>query len=265
MTKDRCQTTDPEVQEELSKRIVCLYDMIRCAESSRCLVDWIGTPENIKKTSWSGYGELFGHIQYVAYCDFILNTVNLFERDKRSSSFRSLFNFICASKSKIKVTGFTRASIEDEHDENQLCDFIHELKKKLPVWPHKGFEPEAESLDHALDWMKIKRDELIAHREFQNMIAPRASIDMVGDGCGLLPLAIEMYDKIYRIAAPDCWDHFLTSKNNGDGKLESIRHISTQFGKVVTGDFAKDREFWSRPVSEIAQDITSEGERPHDS
>ena len=101
MTEDRCQQTDPQVQEELRKRIACLYDMIRCAESSRCLVDWIGTPENIKKTSWGGYGELFGHIQHVAYSDFILSTVSLFDRDGNSSSFRALFDFICSNKSKI--------------------------------------------------------------------------------------------------------------------------------------------------------------------
>lgn len=265
MSEDRGQTTDPDVQEELSKRIVCLYDMIRSAESSRYLVDWIGTPENLKKINWGGYGQMFGHIQYIAYCDFVLNTVHLFERDKRSSSFRSLFNFICSNRSKIRVTGFTRSSAEEEHDENQLCDIIHGLKKKLPVWPHKGFSPEPESLDHALDWIKIKRDELIAHREFKDMVAPRASIDMVGDGCGLLPLAIELYDQVYRIAAPDYWDHFQTSKINGDGKLESIRHISKQFEKVVSGDFAKDKTFWSRPVAEIAKEITSDGERPPDS
>ncbi len=259
------ETTDGEVQEELSKRIVCLYDMVRCAESSRCLVEWIGTPENIKNTNWSGYGELFGHIQHVAYSDFILNTVSLFDRDKRSSSFRTLFDFICANKSKIKVTGFSRATVEEDHSEDRLCEFTFELKKKLPVWPHKGFQPEPESLDHALDWMKIKRDEIIAHREFQNMVAPRASIDMVGDGCGLLSLGIELYDEIYRIAAPDYWQHFRTSKIGGDGTLESIRHISNQFGKVVSGDFAKDKAFWSRPLAEISKDITSEGERPRDS
>lgn len=119
-----------------------------------------------------------------------------------------------------------------------------------------------ESLDHALDWMKIKRDELIAHREFKDMVAPRASIDMVGDGCGLLPLAMDLYDHIYRIAAPDHCDHFQTSKTNGDGKLESIRHISKQFEKVVSGAFAKDREFWNRPLDEITQLITKDGERP---
>jgi hypothetical protein len=265
MTAKESQITDLEVQEELSKRIVCLYDMIRSAESSRCLVDWIGTPENLKKNNWGGYGQMFGHIQYIAYCDFVLNTVNLFERDKRSSSFRSLFNFICTNRSKSRVTGFTRSSADEEHDENRLCEIIHRLKKKLPAWPHKGFSPEPESLDHALDWMKIKRDELIAHREFKNMVAPRASIDMVGDGCGLLPLAIELYDQIYRIGAVIGCGSFRSSKINGDGNLESIRHISKQFEKVVSGDFAKDKTFWSRPAAEIAKEITSEGERPAES
>ncbi|MBC8206110.1 MAG: hypothetical protein ISR84_00250 [Kiritimatiellales bacterium] len=265
MTAKETQTTDPEVQEKLSKRIVCLYDMIRCAESSRCLVDWIGTPENIKKTSWGGYGELFGHIQHIAYSDFILNAVALFERDKSSSSFRALFDFICANKSEIKVTGFSRESADKEHSEERLCKFICGLKNKLPVWPHKGFKPEPESLDHALDWMKIKRDKLIAHKEFQDMVAPRASIDMVGDGCGLLPLAMELYDQIYRIAEPSVWNHFETSKINGDGMLPSIRRISKQFEKVVSGEFTKDKAFWNRPAAKIAKDITSEGERPHDS
>jgi hypothetical protein len=263
MSEDGGQKIDPAIQSELSNRIVCLYDIIRCAESSRCLVDWIGTPENIKKTSWSGYGELFGHIQYVAYCDFILNTVNLFERDKRSSSFRSLFSFICANKSKIKVTGFTRTSADEEHDADRLCDFIHDLRSKLPKWSAKDFEPE--SLEASLDRMRTKRDKLIAHREFMNLVAPRSSIELVEDGGGLLSLAMDLYDQIYRIATPSRWDHFETSEINGDGKLESIRHISEQFEKVVTGDFAKDREFWSRPVSEIAKGITSEGERPYDS
>lgn len=268
MLKYSDQKTDPDVQEELSKRIACLYDMIRSAESSRCLVDWIGTPENLERISWGGSRQLFGHIQYVAYCDFILNTVALFEPDKReypASSFVALFNYICANKSKIKVTGFTRSSLDEEHDADRLCDFIHGLKKKLPVWPHKGFKPEAESLDHALEWMKTKRDKLIAHREFQKMVAPRASIDMVGDGCGLLPLAMKLYDQVYRIAAPDCWDHFLTSKTNSDGKLESIRHISKQFEEMVSGDFAKDKAFWNRPISEIAKDIARERERPRNS
>lgn len=268
MSEDRGQTTDPNVQEELSKRIVCLYDMIRSAESSRCLVDWIGTPENLEKINWGGYGQLFGHIQYVAYCDFILNTVALFEPDRKNypaSSFVALFDYICTNKSKIKATGFSRAYADEEHSEDLFCEFICGLKNKIPVWPRKGFVPEPESLDHALDWMKIKRDKLIAHREFQNMMAPRASIDMVGDGCGLLPLAIELYDQVYRIASPSVWDHFETSEINGDGKLSSIRHISKQFEKVVTGDFAKDKTFWSRPAAEIANEITSEGKRPHDS
>jgi hypothetical protein len=242
MTTKDAQTTDPDVQEELSKRIACLYDMIRCAESSRCLVDWIGTPENIQKTSWGGYGELFGHIQYVAYSDFILNTVSLFDRDGRSSSFRALFDFICSNKLKIKVTGFSRASAEEEHNEDRLCNFICGLKKRLPVWPHKRFKPVPESLDHALNWMKIKRDEVIAHRAFKDLVAPRASIDMVGDGCGLLPLAMELYDAIYRIAEPNVWPHFYDSPHNGNGKLPSIRHLAMQFENVVSGHFAQRKK-----------------------
>lgn len=46
MTEGRCQQTDPQVQEELGKRIACLYDMIRCAESSRCSL-----PSCLRQTS----------------------------------------------------------------------------------------------------------------------------------------------------------------------------------------------------------------------
>lgn len=255
MRKDEVQTTASDIQEALRNRIACLYDMIRSVESSRCLVEWIGKPENLEKTNWAGHGHLFGHIQYVAYSDFILNTVALFEKNSKSSSFRALFDFICVNKSAIKVTGFSRAVAEEKHSEDHLCDLICNLKKKLPVWPHSGFKPAPDSLDYALDWMKKKRDELIAHREFKDLVAPRASIDMIEDGCGLLPLAMELYDAVYRIAAPDLWQHFNTSQANGDGTLSSIRHIAKQLEEVVTGEFARKREFWSRPVDIIVQDL----------
>lgn len=256
------QETRSEIQEELSTRIACLYDMIRCAEASRCLVEWIGTPENMQKTAWCGYEELFGHIQHVAYSDFILNTVALFERDTHSSSFRALFDFICANKSKIKVTGFSRNFANEEHSEDILCAFICGLKDKLPVWPHNGSVAVPESLDHALERMKIKRDKVIAHREFKGLIAPRASIDMVGDGCGLLSLAIELYDSIYRIATPSLWEHFQTSKNNGTGTLESIRDISRKLENVISGHFAKDKLFWTRADEVVETDLMNGIEPP---
>lgn len=243
MSEGRGQKTAPEVQAELHKRIGCLYEIIRSAESSRCLADWLGTPENLEKGNWGGYGHLFGHIQYIAYTDFVTNTVSIFEpnKDKKRTvcSFPALFDFALINKAKIKVTGFSRWTKDEKHSEAVLCQRIGELQKKLPEWPRKGFTPEPESLDFALDRMKYKRDKLIAHREYLDCVAPRASQEMLEDGCGLLPLAMELYDSIYQIASPDFWNHFHTSQSKGDGRLLSIRCIAKLFESVVSGEFAR--------------------------
>jgi len=231
LKQQRHDMTPPDIQEELNKRIICLREIIRRAESSRRLVEWIGSPDNLKKVSWGGYGSLFGHIQYIAYSDFILSTVALFERDKKSSSFRALFNFICKNESVLNKTG-----LPEGIDTKGLCNTVEKLRQRLPIWPRNGFEATPESIDHALDVMKQKRDELIAHHEFKGLMAPISSFDMVTDGCGLLPLAMDLYPAICQIVSPSNMSCLINSN-----EFSNIQDIAKKLENVVTGHFEKIR------------------------
>lgn len=208
--------------QDIEKRMAGLYETIRSAESSLAIASWIADRRD--EVSCLGYGPLFQHLQYVAYVDYVVTTVALFDRNPNSNSVRNLWELI----KKVEI---------DPVEHPTTHNYIQGTEKRFPDWSNHDEEIYTNTLTGILKRFRYKRDKVIAHRELlKDDYVPKASIEIIASGCELLSFATEIYDFASTLTSYP--NRFCTVRSGGDGRLPYIRHIAQEFENVVNGKFA---------------------------
>jgi hypothetical protein len=214
------------VAKDIERRMAGLYETIRSAESSLSIASWIA--DHRDEVCFLGSGPLFQHLQYMAYVDYVVTTVALFDRNPDSNSVRNLWELI----KKVET---------DPVEHLDVFNYVKLIEKQFPGWSNNDEDVDTNTLTGILKRFRYKRDKVIAHRELlKDYSSPKASIEIIAGGCDLLSFATEIYDFTATLIS---YPHrFRTTHNGPDGLLPHVRHISQQFENVVNGVFAQKKK-----------------------
>jgi len=212
------------VPQDIKRRMAGLYETIRSAESSLSIASWIA--DHRDEVSCLGYGPLFQHLQYMAYVDYVVTTVALFDPNTQSNSVRNLWELI--------------QKIDQEQPlKSEVFQYIESIKSQFPRWSKD--DEDVETLTGILTRLRYKRDKVIAHRELlKDYSAPKASIEIIDGGCKLLSFATEIYDFTATLISYPY--QFRITRDGTEGLLPHVRDIARQLEAVVSGEFAQKKK-----------------------